>query len=219
MCPRDSNQGCGGPLLLWECHADPAVRRVSKPSPDPIYPVYVAGDANKISETTQVAAVTGQKSGSDQLEDLLRRLLAAVDTQAPALEVHAVDKLLQRLVGGDTESSASGCESSSADGIGTDVALIPRGTAPMTAAVAATATRPTKLFISVYAARMAVRENAGGFIMIPPRVAMDRRRAGGKRRQIRKEGFTSRVSGHVRPPHPGGGGMGQYRLFPTTDDN
>ena len=61
---------------VWESHADPAVRWVSKPSPDPIYPAYVIGDADKISETTRVAAVTGQKSGSDQLEDLLRWLLS-----------------------------------------------------------------------------------------------------------------------------------------------
>ena len=78
---------------VWESHADPAIRRVSKPSPDPIYPAYVVGDADKISETTWVAAVTGQKSGSDQLEDLLRRLLTPVDSPAPAPE-----KLLQPLV-------------------------------------------------------------------------------------------------------------------------
>ena len=35
---------------VWESHADPAVRRVSKPSPDQIYPAYVVGD--NISETT-----------------------------------------------------------------------------------------------------------------------------------------------------------------------
>ena len=34
---------------VWESPADPAVRRVSKPSPDPIYPAYVVGDADKIS--------------------------------------------------------------------------------------------------------------------------------------------------------------------------
>ena len=88
---------------VWESHTDPAVRWVSKPSPDPIYPAYVVGDADKISETTWVAAVTKQKSDSDQLEDLLRRLLTAVDTPAPTPEVPAVEKLLQRLVG-ETQS-------------------------------------------------------------------------------------------------------------------
>ena len=91
---------------VWESHTDPAVRRVSKPSPDPIYPAYVVGDADKISETTQVAAVTGQKSGSDQLEDLLRRLLTPVESPAPAPEVPAVEKLLQRLVA-ETQSRPS----------------------------------------------------------------------------------------------------------------
>ena len=72
---------------VWESHADPAVRRVSKPSPDPIYPAYVVGDSDSISETTRVAAVTRPRSGPDQLEDLLRRLLMAVDTPAPIPEV------------------------------------------------------------------------------------------------------------------------------------
>ena len=82
----------------WESHADPAVRRVSKPSPDPIYPAYVVGDSDSISETTWVAAVTQPRSGPDQLEDLLRRLLMAVDSPAPIPEVPPVEKLLQRLV-------------------------------------------------------------------------------------------------------------------------
>ena len=68
---------------VWESHADPAVHRVSKPSPDPIYPAYVVGDSDNISETRRVAAVTRPKSGPDQLEDMLRRLLAGIATPAP----------------------------------------------------------------------------------------------------------------------------------------
>ena len=83
---------------VWESHADPTVGRVSKPSPDPIYPAYVVGDSDNISEMTRVAAVTRPRSGPDQLEDLLRWLLMAVDTPAPIPEVPAVEKLLQRLV-------------------------------------------------------------------------------------------------------------------------
>ena len=83
---------------VWESHADLAARRVSKPSPDPIYPAYVVGDSDKISEMKRVAAVTRLKSGPDQLEDLLRRLLAAVDNPAPIPEAPAVEKLLQCLV-------------------------------------------------------------------------------------------------------------------------
>ena len=72
---------------VWESHADPAVHRASKPSPDRTYPAYVVGDSDNISETTRVAAVTRPRSGLDQLEDLLRRLLLAVDPPAPILEV------------------------------------------------------------------------------------------------------------------------------------
>ena len=87
---------------LRESHADPEVRRVSKPGPDPIYPAYVIGDSDKVVEEIQVAAVTKPKSTSDQMEELLRRLLAGVATPAPVPapvpEVPVVEKLLQRLV-------------------------------------------------------------------------------------------------------------------------
>ena len=56
------------------------------------------GDSEGINETKQVTAVTRPQSSPDQLKDLLRRLLAAVDTPAPAPEVPTVEKLLQRLV-------------------------------------------------------------------------------------------------------------------------
>ena len=87
---------------VWESHADPEIRRVSKPSPDPIYLAYVVGDSDHVGETIRVAAVTKPKSPPDQLEDLLRRLLAnmaaPVPVPAPVLEVPTVEKLLQRLV-------------------------------------------------------------------------------------------------------------------------
>ena len=87
---------------IWESNADPEVQWISKPSPDPIYQAYVVGDSDNISETKRVAAVTRPKSGTDQLEDMIRRFLVAVATPAPVPapvpEVPAVDKLLQRLV-------------------------------------------------------------------------------------------------------------------------
>ena len=83
---------------VWESHADPTVHRVSKPSTDPTYPAYVVGNADRTSETSRVAAVTRQRSGTNQLEDLLRRLLTTVESPAPMPEVPAVEKLLQRLV-------------------------------------------------------------------------------------------------------------------------
>ena len=36
---------------IWESHADPAVRRVSKPSTDPIHMAYVVEDSDNISKT------------------------------------------------------------------------------------------------------------------------------------------------------------------------
>ena len=73
-------------------------RRISKPSPDPIYPAYVVGDSDKTSETKRVVAFTRSKLGLDQLEDLLRQLLVPVDTPAPVPEAPTVEKLLQCLV-------------------------------------------------------------------------------------------------------------------------
>ena len=54
---------------VWESHADPAIHRVGKPSLDPIYPAYVVGDSDNISEMKRVEAVNRPKSGPDQLED------------------------------------------------------------------------------------------------------------------------------------------------------
>ena len=31
---------------VWESHADPAVRRISKPNPDPTYTAYAVGDTD-----------------------------------------------------------------------------------------------------------------------------------------------------------------------------
>ena len=54
------------------------ILRISKPSPDPIYPAYVVGDSDNVGKTIQVAAITKPKFTPDQLEDLLRRLLASM---------------------------------------------------------------------------------------------------------------------------------------------
>ena len=32
---------------VWESHADPEIRRISKPGPEPIYPAYVVGDSKR----------------------------------------------------------------------------------------------------------------------------------------------------------------------------
>ena len=90
---------------VWESHADPAVRRISKPNPDPTYPAYAVGDADSDNEATRVAVVTGQRSGQNQLEDLLRRVISTAEPLAPKPEVPDVEKLLQQLVRGTQSRS------------------------------------------------------------------------------------------------------------------
>ena len=62
----------------------------------------MVGDSDKVVEEIRVAAVTKPKSTPDQVEDLFRLLLAGVATPAlvpaPVPEVPVVEKLLQRLV-------------------------------------------------------------------------------------------------------------------------
>ena len=95
---RDAVDRC----RVWESHTDPDIRLASKPGPEPMYPVYAVGDSAKVVEEIRVAAVTKPKSRPDQVEDLLRRLLAGVAPPAPVPdpvpEVPMVEKLLQRLV-------------------------------------------------------------------------------------------------------------------------
>ena len=204
---------------VWESHADPAVRRVSKPSPDPIYLAYVVGDSDNISKTTQVAAVTGPKSGTDQLEDLLRRLLMAVDTPAPIPEVPAVEKLLTASGGRDTESSVAGRESSGFGGIGEDAMVVPLWTTANEAATS-TATHPmglersrgmlrlgARLWMSRF--HLCCRDGRGGGYY-DPTPGGDGPTADGKRRLIRGRGSPP---GSVVMFDPRIQGEGQCRLL------
>ena len=82
---------------VWESHADPAVRRMSKPTPDPIYPAYAVSDTDSANEVTRVAAVTGLKSDQNQLTGLLRRVISTGEHPAPKPEISDMAKLLQQL--------------------------------------------------------------------------------------------------------------------------
>ena len=173
---------------VWESHADSAVRRVSKPSPDPMYPAYAVGDVDNNIETTRVAAVTGQRSSPNQLEDLLRWVLTTAEPPARKPEVPDVEKLLQQLVR-ETQSRPPTVVSppvptalehmlrsfldAPARRDWTDVVCFSCGKSGHAA------TRCPNLDESFPFLQPGWRteKTPGGFIMIPPRVITDRRRA------------------------------------------
>ena len=82
---------------VWESHADPMVRRMTKPTPDMTYPTYAVGDADKDKEVIKVAAVTGLRSDQNQLQDLLRRIVSAVERPTPTPEMSDIRKMLLQL--------------------------------------------------------------------------------------------------------------------------
>ena len=130
---------------VWESHADPASRRLTKPNPDPIYPAYVVGKADFNTETTRVAEVTGQNSESHQLEDLLRRVLSTAGTAGSKAGATGGRETITAAGKRDTESTNQSREPHIDDIIGEDVTLLSRRTAPATAATSKTATLPTRL--------------------------------------------------------------------------
>ena len=80
---------------VWESHADPIVRRTTKPTPFLTYPTYAVSDTDKDREVNKVAAVTGLRSDQNQLQDLLRWIVSAVP--APTPEISDIEKLLLQL--------------------------------------------------------------------------------------------------------------------------
>ena len=99
---------------VWESHADPAVRQIGKPTPDPINPTYVV--SNTDSENTRVAAVSGLKSDQN--------LAPACDFDRGASGSKSGDarhgKTVTTAGEGGTESANHGCKTTSADDGGTD---------------------------------------------------------------------------------------------------
>ena len=87
---------------MWESHADTEVRRVSKPMPEPAYPAYVVNESEYETEPVRVVTVNKPNSSVDQMEELLKRLLAvltpAVPAPAKAPETSQMDKLVQLLL-------------------------------------------------------------------------------------------------------------------------
>ena len=63
---------------VWESHADPEVRRISKPMPELAYPTYVVKQPDYETEPVRVATVNKPNSSVDQSEELLKKLLAVL---------------------------------------------------------------------------------------------------------------------------------------------
>ena len=93
---------------VWESHADPAVRRMSKPTPDQTYPAYAVGDTDSDNEVTRVAAVIGPES--------IRGLVPAgnFDRGASGSKAGVIryGKTVTTAGEGATESATRGCKPS-----------------------------------------------------------------------------------------------------------
>ena len=94
---------------VWESHADPEVRRVSKPMPEPAYPTYVVKQSEYETEPVRVVTVNKPNSPVDQSEELLKKLLAvltpAVSPPAKVPELSPMDKLVQLLLSETAKSN------------------------------------------------------------------------------------------------------------------
>ena len=87
---------------VWESHADPEVRRTSKPMPEPAYPAYVVKQSDYETEPVRVVTVIKPNSLVDQSEELLNKLLALltsmVSPPSRPPELSPMDKLVQLLL-------------------------------------------------------------------------------------------------------------------------
>ena len=58
---------------VWESHADPEVRRISKPMTEPAYPTYMVKQSEYETELVRVVTVNKPSSPVDQSEELLKK--------------------------------------------------------------------------------------------------------------------------------------------------
>ena len=68
---------------VWESHADPEVRRVSKPMPEPAYLTYVVEQSEYETEPVRVVTVNKPNSSVDQSEELLKKMTGSADPNSP----------------------------------------------------------------------------------------------------------------------------------------
>ena len=124
---------------VWESHADPEIRRVSKPGPEPVYPAYVVGESDEGVDEVQVPTVNQPKSPPDQVEDLLRRLLYGSPGSGSSSGSGGSygEKVTAASGGGEPETSAGACDSGQACGVGETAPIVPLGAADFGTTVSA----------------------------------------------------------------------------------
>ena len=72
---------------VWESHADPAISRTRKPTPDLIYPTFTVGKKDSNNEITRVAVVTELESDQHMLMEVIRRTLSNTERLNPTPEI------------------------------------------------------------------------------------------------------------------------------------
>ena len=85
---------------VWVSHADPEIRRVSKPGPEPVYPACIVSDSDKGVHDLRVAVVATSQYMPDQVEILFRRLLASAAAPTP-VPASSDGKIVTASGGGD----------------------------------------------------------------------------------------------------------------------
>ena len=68
---------------VWESHADPEVRQISKPLPDPVYPTYVVEQPDY--ETEPVCVVTVNKPTGRLIRVMnCKKIIGSTDSKSPS---------------------------------------------------------------------------------------------------------------------------------------
>ena len=87
---------------VWESHGATETRRVSKPVPEPVYLTYMVGQSDYDDEPVCVVSVNKQNNQMDQTDELLKKLLEALTTAASSPirtpEITPLEKLTQLLI-------------------------------------------------------------------------------------------------------------------------
>ena len=168
---------------VWESHADPdVVRRISKPMPEPAYPTYVVKQPDYETEPVRVVTVNKPNSSVDQSEDLLKKLLAILTPTVPpparAPEVSAMER-----TGSSDTGRASGVENITSNVQGPRFRQVRRNWSDVKCfscrKTGHSATRCPTLDVTFpfILPGWKAEKTSTGYLMISPKMAMDRRRA------------------------------------------